>query len=147
MHMHQSPASGPCACTALRKASRAITRAYDDALSPTGMTTTQFAILRNLERGDIVLSRLAERLVMDRTSLYRTIAPVIRAGWAEIVPQGKRSKIARLTDAGRDALHRAMPAWEATQARFVDQLGGAEWQNLQKTLNTLVQMSGEAVDA
>ena len=32
MHMHQEL---PCACTALRKASRAMTRLYDDALAPT----------------------------------------------------------------------------------------------------------------
>ncbi|WP_145958927.1 MarR family winged helix-turn-helix transcriptional regulator [Sphingobium sp. SCG-1] len=139
--MHQSSV---CACTALRKASRAITRVYDDALSEQGMTTTQFAILRNLARGEIVLSRLAERLVMDRTSLYRTITPVIREGWAEIIPDGKRSKIAHLTDAGRAALERATPAWEATQSRFVDELGVAEWQSLQATLNTLVQLSVKA---
>lgn len=108
------------------------------------MTTTQFAILRNLARGDIMLSRLAVRLVMDRTSLYRTIAPVIREGWAEIVPAGKRSKIARLTDTGRAVLDRATPTWEATQSRFVDELGAAEWQSLQETLNKLVQLSTKA---
>lgn len=142
MHMHHTSA---CACTALRKASRAITRAYDDALSDQGMTTTQFAILRHLSRGDIALSRLAEQLVMDRTSLYRTIAPVIREGWAEIIPDGKRAKMARLTDGGREAMNKATPAWEATQSRFVDELGGAEWQSLQTTLSKLIRMSAEGV--
>ena len=76
MHMHQS---STCACTALRKASRAVGRLYDEMLADSGLTTAQFAILRHLARAEsLPLSRLADHLVMDRTSLYRGLTPMLR---------------------------------------------------------------------
>ncbi|MGK2908648.1 MAG: MarR family winged helix-turn-helix transcriptional regulator [Sphingobium sp.] len=143
--MHHKSPPAPCACTTLRKASRAITRAYDQALADHDMTTTQFAILRTLSRGDLPLSRLAEHLVMDRTSLYRTLAPIIRQGWVEVHPDStRRSKVATLTEAGGKALVAALPAWAATQTRIVDELGSPAWQNLQSTLEKLVLLTKES---
>lgn len=65
----------------MRRATRALTRAYDEALAPFGITVQQFAILRDIQRaGTIPLPRLAEGLVMDRTSLYRALPPLEREG-------------------------------------------------------------------
>ncbi|MBV1688725.1 MarR family winged helix-turn-helix transcriptional regulator [Novosphingobium sp. G106] len=130
-----------CACTTLRKASRAVTRLYDERLAAHGMTTTQFSILRNLARadGELPLSRLAERLVMDRTSLYRTLAPVTRAGWA-VVEQGPgRAKLARLTDPGRAAMAGAEDDWQQAQAHVLGEIDPAEWQAMIGTLDRLVE--------
>lgn len=132
--------SVPCACTAVRKAARAISRVYDAELATSGLTTTQFAILRNLEREPAPpLSRLAEAMVMDRTSLYRTLRPMEAAGWisVEAAPRG-RAKIVRMTAAGEAACARALPLWEAAQARFVSAMGiGAqEWSLLNRALVT-----------
>src|SRR5437868_1305593 len=38
----------PCMCASLRRASRALTQRYDDALRPLGLTITQFTILQAL---------------------------------------------------------------------------------------------------
>src|ERR1044072_3398166 len=87
MHMHRNSRAGPCACacTTLRKPAPAVARVYDDALAEAGMTTAQFAILRHIAREQPVpLSRLADSLVMDRTSLYRALAPSAGKGWGEI---------------------------------------------------------------
>src|SRR5262249_5171925 len=74
MYIPQMSYSTPCACTTLRKAARAVTRFYDAAIERAGMTTTQFAVLRAAERaGTVTMSRVADDLVMDRTSLYRTV--------------------------------------------------------------------------
>jgi DNA-binding MarR family transcriptional regulator len=144
MHMHQTI----CACTALRKASRAVTRLYDERLAAHGMTTTQFAILRNLARtGDLPLSRLADRLVMDRTSLYRTLTPIERAGWITVDAGPGRSKLARLTEAGRAAMAEAESDWNGAQDSVVGQLAGAEWQALLGTLDRLVDAAqGQATE-
>ncbi|MEJ5975154.1 MarR family transcriptional regulator [Novosphingobium sp. PS1R-30] len=129
-----------CACTALRKASRAVTRLYDERLATHGMTTTQFAILRNLSRadGEMPLSRLAERLVMDRTSLYRTLTPIERAGWITLDSGPGRSKLARLTDAGRAVMQGAESDWEAAQEDLLGEVPVHEWQALLGTLGRLV---------
>ena len=147
MYMHhndsQSIGHTPCACTTLRKASRAVTRLYDGALAGQGMTTTQFAILRNLARADGVLplSRLAERLVMDRTTLYRTLTPMERAGWVRIVDGEGRAKNACLTDNGRQMMDDANGAWETAQARVRDTLNDGEWERMLVTLTRLTEVA------
>lgn len=133
-------------CTTLRKASRAVTRLYDDRLADSGMTITQFAVLRNLKReGDMALSRLAELLVMDRTSLYRTLAPIERHGWIRIGDGGRgRARQAMLTPAGLAAMEDATQAWESTQEAMIDLIGAAAWQALEKQLQAIIAgASGE----
>lgn len=138
--------SPPCACTALRKASRAITRLYDERLAGHDMTITQFAILRNLAReGDLPLSRLAELLVMERTSLYRTLAPVEQHGWITIADGAARSKIARLTDGGRKAMAAATPDWEAVQGEMIAVVGAPAYAALTGQLQQLTMAASAAV--
>jgi DNA-binding MarR family transcriptional regulator len=129
-----------CVCMVLRKASRVLTRLYDGQLSPRDMTTTQYAILGALYRqGDLPLTELAAHMVMDRTTLYRTIAPVERHGWVEIVSGPGRSKIARLTDEGRAAVQGGHEDWKVAQERVLADLPQEEWDSLLKTLNRLIE--------
>ncbi len=74
-----------CTCANLRKAARAVTQVYDQALRPTGLKATQFTMLATLSnRGDLPLSRLAEALVMDRTTLTRNLKPLVGKGLVRI---------------------------------------------------------------
>jgi len=131
MYIHQrmstpsSPASAiPCACTALRKAARSVARLYDEALKPAGMTAGQLAILRTIARaGEAPLSDLARAMVMDRTSLYRAVAPLMARGWVTVAAGRGRAKQACLTAAGEAAAEAAAPGWEAAQARFITAFG------------------------
>ena len=131
----------PCVCTTLRKASRAITRVYDDRLAASGLTTTQFAVLRNLDRhGTLPLSRLADILVMDRTTLYRTLVPIERHSWITIGDgQTGRTKLAALTEIGRTVMNSATVAWEATQADIIGTIGATQWQVLEEQLRHLAE--------
>ena len=137
MHMHHvSPTTVACVCTTLRKATRTIGRVYDEALAGHGLTTAQFAILRTIRRGEEVpLSRLAEQLVLDRTSLYRAIDPMAKAGWVALhdAPRG-RTRLATLTPAGIQKLEEADPAWEALQQRIFDDFGAEDWAAMQRAL-------------
>jgi DNA-binding MarR family transcriptional regulator len=138
------PSDTPCACTSLRKAARAVSRVYDEALSGTGMTIAQFSVLRHVARGgEVPLSRLAEALVMDRTSLYRALAPLERQGWIEIAcaPQG-RARIASLTEAGRGAMEGATAPWKAAQERLIGAMGADEWTALETLLRGVVDVAG-----
>lgn len=124
----------------LRKASRALTRLYDGQLSPRDMTTTQYAILGTLDRrGDLPLTELATLLVMDRTTLYRTIAPVEKHGWVTIATGPGRSKIARLTDEGRAAVRGGREDWAVAQEQVLGDLPQEEWDSLLRTLNRLIE--------
>lgn len=143
MHMHsdRSPVDLPCACTTVRKAARAISRVYDDALAGAGMNVGQLAILRAIGRADpagVALGSLAATLVMDNTSLYRALAPLERAGWVEITPSGTgRAKRVRHTDAGRAATAAAAAAWQAVQSRIVTAFGVARWADVQAAIADL----------
>lgn len=141
MHMHQG-IQQPCACTALRKASRAITRLYDTAILPAGMTTPQFAILRAIARENgKPLSRLAEEMVMDRSTLYRAIAPLVRQGWLTIENASSgRTKRALLTDAGHAAIEHAAPHWEAAHAKFIQAFGADRWNAVSKAIAELTDI-------
>lgn len=119
-----------------------MTRYYDDRLAAHGLTITQFALLRNIARaGEIQLNHLANHLVMDRTSLYRTIAPVAQAGWVEIDPVDGRTKVARLTPAGRTLMTQADADWEFAQTNLLNGIDEQEWQALERTLGRLIEIA------
>ncbi len=125
----------------MRKGARAISRLYDAALAPVGMKVGQLAILRAIGRAPsegVALSRLAEALVMDSTSLYRALAPLGRLGWVEVIAQDKgRSKRVRLTDAGREVTARAAAHWESVQTKIVDDFGVERWAAVQSAIADL----------
>ena len=73
----------PCNATALRKASRRVTQLYDAALEPTGLRSTQFAILVELANWSTdppTLAELADALAIDRSSLGHNLRPLEREG-------------------------------------------------------------------
>lgn len=152
MYMHHKRMSSEtppvsCACATLRKTTRAVTRLYDEALADSGLTTVQFSILRNLDRhGELPLSRLADLLVMDRTSLYRTIAPLERHHWVETRASDRgKARTATLTQEGRRVMASATPAWEATQRRIIGGIGIDAWRSIEGVLGQLVDVArGEA---
>lgn len=111
----------PCTCSALRRATRALTAAYDAALKPAGLRVTQFALLRYLDRlGPIPVSRLAAEAALERTTMGRNLDPLKRRGFVAITPgaEDPRARIVSLTEAGRDALAAATPYWREAQARI-----------------------------
>lgn len=127
----------PCACTTIRKASRAVTRFYDEALRPTGLTSTQFAVMRAVDREKRVpMSRLAETLVMDRTSFYRAIGPLLRAGDLQSVSSAEdsRAKFLQLSRSGKRRMSRAARNWAAAQREMVRTMGGDRWQEMSRWL-------------
>lgn len=130
----------------MRKASRAITRIYDQGLAAHGVTVCQFALMRHIARSrEIALSRLAEAMVMDRTTLYRVVRAVELAGWVSTAPAGTgRVRLARLTPAGTDLLARADADWHACQAKVRARLGEADWAALHATARAVQALGSEA---
>jgi DNA-binding MarR family transcriptional regulator len=145
MYMHQSiPATElPCACTTVRKATRALSRLYDDALAPLGVTVAQFGILKAIWREPgLALSRLADEMVMDRTSLYRMLTPMTSAGWIAIASPAKgRAKTATLTAEGESLLTKARHLWDGAQTRVVGTFGADRWQVLESAISELTRLS------
>ena len=121
-----------CVCFRLRKAARAATQVYDKALEPSGLRVTQFTLMVALALSEeLTLSEVAERLVMDRTTLTRNVAPLERDGLvASARGPDRRERYLRVTAAGRRALTRALPLWRRAQAQVVAGIGHGAWRAL-----------------
>src|SRR3989442_6511478 len=107
---HEMPAivAVPCMCASLRRASRALTQLYDDALRPLGLRATQFTVLQALSlAGRISQGELGQLLVMDSTTLTRTLRILNAQGWIENRPgKDRRERWLRLSAARRHQIHR-----------------------------------------
>jgi DNA-binding MarR family transcriptional regulator len=121
------PQMEECNCLAVRQAARHVTQFYDQFLAPTGLRTTQFSILAKLRRkGPMTINALATDLVVDRTTLGRTIRPLERDGLIVVMKGSldRRSKELHLTEAGAERLRVAVKAWAEAQTRFEAVFGG-----------------------
>jgi DNA-binding MarR family transcriptional regulator len=116
-----------CIATRLRLANRVVTKVYDDALRPVGLTVTQLAMLAVArDRGLIRQSEVGAELQLDDSTLSRNLERMRANGWLEEVPSADaRVHSHRLTAAGRALLDRALPAWGDAQAEARRLLGGA----------------------
>jgi len=147
MYMHlltREPAHGACAAGTLRRAARSIARVYDAHLARAGLTTTQFSILRALERHDapVALSALAEELVFERTSLYRALEPLRRERLVAFSDgPNRRAKAVGLTREGGRKIARALPHWSAAQNAFLARFGRASWSSLAAELTEIVDVA------
>ena len=129
-----------CNCLAVRQAARHVTQFYDQCLAPTGLRSTQFSILAKLQRhGNLSINALAEELVMDRTTLGRTMLPLVRDGLValESAAADRRSKELRLTRAGGDRLRAARKLWNDAQGGFDTAFGRKRASRLREELRAL----------
>jgi DNA-binding MarR family transcriptional regulator len=129
-----------CACHNLRKAARAVTQVYEAALEPAGLKATQISVLVALAlRESVPLTRLAQSLVMDRTTLTRNLQPLKKKGWVEIERgPDRRERYVALTRAGRATLERALPLWQVVQGRIAAAFGGGRLAVLVGELNAVI---------
>ncbi|MDK1022046.1 MAG: MarR family winged helix-turn-helix transcriptional regulator [Candidatus Hydrogenedentes bacterium] len=136
-------AANSCVCFNLRKASRAVTKLFDEALQPTGLRSTQFVTLLAVHlHQSIGLPALAKELVIDRSTLTRNLAVLQKNDLVESnSPNGKRSRVFQLTNEGCMALSMGLPLWEKTQNNFVTHFGAEKWEN---TLSFLSEATNTA---
>ena len=137
--MTTAPVPRPCACTSMRKTSRILARAFDAALADSGLNITQLAVMRGVLRHPREpLSRVAEDLAMDRTSLYRALAALAKQHWINLSDGAdSRSRTAALTKQGEAVLAAAEPGWANTQRALIERFGAAQWQVLVEELRRL----------
>lgn len=134
-----------CLCANLRRAARAVSQVYSDALRPAGLTVEQFNLLATLSFfTEITLSDLAARLGTDRTTLSRNLKPLQRK---ELVADGaaedQRVRMIRMTDKGREVYAAAEALWRDVQRTMTDRLGDAETDDLIALLKSISSEASE----
>jgi len=130
-----------CACHKVRMAARAVTRAYDDALRPTGLRATQLAVLAAIAiDGAISITALAKFMGMDRSTLTRNLRPLEELKFVALGDEGRhRSRTLAITKQGRARLREAMPLWEKAQKALKTKLGDADWAGMHDSLDHVIR--------
>ncbi|MYM65984.1 MarR family transcriptional regulator [Pseudoduganella sp. FT55W] len=138
-----------CSCAAVRCAARAVTRAYDEALRPMQLRLTQFSILNKVDKeGQLALSDLAERMVIDRTTMARNVKPLERDGWITVsVGADRRERLLTITPTGKEVLERARPLWRAVSQRFEQTYGADRVDALRSSMVEVVRVARDITPA
>jgi len=129
-----------CNCLALRQATRHVTQFYDQYLMSIGLRTTQYSILAKLKRlGPMTINALARELVMDRTTLGRTMLPLERDRLISIKDGSldRRSKELHLTKAGAERVRVAQKIWREAQTDLEATFGSERASKLRNELSAL----------
>jgi DNA-binding MarR family transcriptional regulator len=140
---HDKPDAALCLCGALRQASRAVSRLYDDELRGVGLRTTQYSLLSVLARaGQIRQGELSGLTSLDETTLTRNLRPLVDAKWVAVCSgDDRREKLVTITKAGAAKLAQARPAWERAQTRMQALLPEGTWQRLLAILPEVAQLT------
>jgi DNA-binding MarR family transcriptional regulator len=132
-----------CACFALRKAARAITQAFDEALRPLGLQPTQFSLLVAVRLlGEVSVTDLASEIVADPTTLSRNLAVLQRRGLVTFsAGADRRTRLVRLAEPGHAVLARALPAWHEMNSRLARAMGEERLADMLRQVNMLTRVA------
>ena len=124
----------------IRRTDRVLTQFYDEILAPSGLYVTQFTTLATLaEAAPVTINRLAELLVMDRTTLSRNLELLTKQHLVRVEEgQDRRMRLVFLTQEGEQALRRAWPLWQEAQARIERALGQERFEGLLADLSAVL---------
>lgn len=116
-----------CLCLYAQRAARALSRRFDEAFRPLGLTSGQFSLLMSLNRPEPpTIGQLAEVLAMDRSTVTANLKPLERMGALTVAVDAKdrRGRRTALTETGQALLARATPIWINEHARVEAELAG-----------------------
>ena len=136
----------PCACQSLRRATRVVTRIYDQELAKAGIEITQFGLLTALGlMREANQKTLSAGFAMDSTTLTRTLGLLLKQGWVR-VRRGKdrRERLFSLTGAGKRQLAEAQPYWEGAEQKLRRKLGDAGWNSMKEAVSRVTEAAAQA---
>jgi len=121
-----------CTCFNVRRVARVITQFFDAEVRRHGIRPTQTPILRALQaRNGWGMAELSEWLGMERTTLLRNLRPLQRDGLVRAKGGGRGGHVElEITEKGRAALAKMLPAWRSAQDKVVAILGKERWSTI-----------------
>ncbi|MEL6263223.1 MAG: MarR family winged helix-turn-helix transcriptional regulator [Cyanobacteria bacterium J06626_6] len=119
-HMSQQ-----CVARRLRQVNRTITRLYDEALRPYGLTVNQLNILAVvISEKQIRPGQLGQTLGMEKSTVSRTVDRMIRKEWLKAAPgTDSRTQVLTVTTKGRKLLLTVSPIWDNLQTGVLTDTG------------------------
>ncbi|MCZ7596297.1 MarR family winged helix-turn-helix transcriptional regulator [Hyphomicrobium sp.] len=134
-----------CLATRVRQLSRIVTRVYDDAMRPLGITASQYTLLAQLAARDAITAvEIGHELDIEKSTLSRNLKRLLALGHINMdPPAGRRGRGLHLTPKGQAILKDAFPIWQDAQKRAFTVMG-AESRN---TLDNLLHQAEKLVPA
>lgn len=114
-----------CLATRVRQLSRIVTRMYDDAMRPLGITASQYTLLAQLaSRDGITAVEIGFDLDIEKSTLSRNLKRLLALGLLVMdPPAGRRGRGLHLTPKGQAVIKDAYPVWQSAQSRAVGVMG------------------------
>lgn len=138
---HEIAKGNQCTAFNLKRATRVVQSLFDDAFKPIGLEGTQYTVLSHIYVSEpISLTKLADLMDVDRTTVARNLAPLEKRGLVEIKPgSDRRAKLINTTEQGKEILTKALPLWTETQEKIKGTLGVENWSSMISSLKGLVE--------
>ncbi|MGC1305718.1 MAG: MarR family winged helix-turn-helix transcriptional regulator [Phormidesmis sp.] len=117
--------SQACVARRLRQVNRTVTRLYDDALRPHGITVNQLNILAVIiSEKQIRPGQLGQALGMEKSTISRTVDRMVGKGWLKVAPGAdSRTQLLTVTAKGSQLLLSVTPIWDTLQAGILTHIG------------------------
>ena len=134
-----APAELVCTHTSLRRAARRLGQLYDEAIAPTGLTSSQALLLAQIDvlsafHGEAgpTLGVLASRLAIRISALTHALGPLVRDGLVAVRPddQDRRAKRIVMTSLGKARHAQMLELWVEANSRVEAALGVAAAERL-----------------
>ena len=131
-----------CLVLNTRMAARAVTRRYDKALRPFGITAAQFSILTSMvARPERSVTDMARSIAIDRTTLSRNLDLLVRKGLVSGHEADKgNGRLVALTNEGNDLVQKLLPQWRKAQAEMRELLVAPDLKAVVASLQKLSQV-------
>jgi DNA-binding MarR family transcriptional regulator len=132
-----------CVCGNLRQTSRAITQFYDKLLAPSGITVTQFALLRTISKGgSSTISEISKEMYIDRTTLTRSLELLEKQDLIHFEPSiDRRKRVVTITSRGKAQMSKALPLWEKAQSVIMEKFGKGNWREIKVGLSEISKIA------
>lgn len=126
-----------CLATRVRQLSRIITRVYDDAMRPLGITASQYTLLAQLAHRDAITAvEIGHELDIEKSTLSRNLKRLLALGHINMdPPAGRRGRGLHLTPKGQAILKDAFPIWQDAQKRAFSVMGAESRNTLDHLLH------------
>jgi DNA-binding MarR family transcriptional regulator len=113
-----------CLATRIRRLDRSLSRIYDAALRPHGVTIAQLGLLTAVTlAGPVRPTKLGGILDLERSTVSRNLALLLRKGWVSASrAQDGRGQLVVVTRRGEALLRATVPSWRRTQRAVEKQL-------------------------
>ena len=119
------PVHSPCYCINYRRAANTLTKYYDAAVAPIGLTGNQFFLLNSIQQlGSCNKSELAQYTSLDRTTIIRNLNTLEKKELVEPAPgASRRSSAIQLSETGSKAFMAGLGIWQKLQEEVQQVLG------------------------